>query len=161
MGAGKFPESQPADVRLRCNTAATQRETQLPTVPLRGISSGISYLEVMNLLVFGNMLVFFQRRSSDKRCQLRISKEFQRLPDRHRGLLRAQLHPQGCYQQIGLAALSLGVAHRRSISSVPRPRLFGRHFGTDGRRAGRAAACQARSDGAGRGMAAAARCGHG
>lgn len=86
----------------------------------------------MNLLVFGNVLVFFQRCSSDKRCQLRISKEFQRLPDRHRRLLRAQLHPQGCYQQIGLAALSLGVAHRRSISSVPRPRLFGRHFGTDG-----------------------------
>lgn len=57
-----------------------------------------SYLEIVNLFIFGNLLVFFQSCSSNKWCQLRISKEFQRLPDCHRRLLRTQFHSQGCYQ---------------------------------------------------------------
>lgn len=90
------------------------------------------YLEVMDLLVFRNMLVFLQRCPSDKRRQLRISKEFKRLPDGRGRLLRPQLHPQGRQQQVLLPPLLLGAGHGRAGTFRPRPGLSGRHFGTGG-----------------------------
>lgn len=92
-----------------------------------------SYLETVNLLILWNVFVFLQSRSSDKRCQLRISKEFKRLPDCCGRLLKAQSHSQGCHQQIALTALLFWVVNGRPVSFLPWPRLFGGHFGERGR----------------------------
>lgn len=81
----------------------------------------------MNLLVFGNMFIFLQSCSSDERRQLRISKEFKRLPDCHRRLASAQFHAQGCEQQVALPALVPGAVPGAAAGSGRCPGLPGGH----------------------------------
>lgn len=82
----------------------------------------------MNLLIFWNVFIFLQSCSSDERRQLRISKEFKRLPDCHGRLASAQFHAQGCEQQIALLpALVPGAVPGAAAGSLRCPGLPGRH----------------------------------
>lgn len=123
LAAFKFLESQCTYMRFPCNTRPISRHELTSLCLKKKLARKTSYLEIMNLLVFWNMFIFLQSCSSDERRQLRISKEFKRLPDSHRRLASAQLHAQGCEQQIALPALVPGAVPR----SVRCPGLPGRH----------------------------------
>lgn len=88
-----------------------------------------SHLEVVDFVGLGGALALLQRGPTHKRGDLRVGKEFERLPEGGRWLLRPHSHAQCRRQDLLLVGLPLGLLHQGLLLLVHLVRLSGRHPG--------------------------------